>query len=251
MKAIVLRRRNVGEADRLLTLFTDQKGKVVARAKSVRIPTAKQGGKLEPFYLIEPYLVGSRAVQVMASAEILEGFPAIHTDLSKYGTASYFAEMVDALSGEYEKNEAVFDLTLESLRLLEARAVPPIAIRAFELKLVAALGYQPELSKCVVGEEQIGGDKHKSPVTNVSFSIELGGLLCPEHAERYPGKKISWGTVVTLRKMLDQDLAATAKMALTKEVSEEVKSLIADFLRYHVAPKLKSPKVLQSLLENS
>jgi DNA repair protein RecO (recombination protein O) len=246
VKAIVLRRRNVGEADRLLTLFTDEKGKVVARAKSVRIPTAKQGGKLEPFYVIDPYLVGSRAVQILASAEIVETFPKIHTDLSKWGTATLFAEMTDTLTGEHEKHTAVFDLLLEALRLTESRVVPPIATSAFEIKLVSALGYQPELDKCVVGEENIS-----QKMTYVSFSIELGGIICSDHAERYQGKKISWGTVVALRKMIEQDLSKTAKMALTKQVSDEVKSLIFDFLRYHVAPKLKSPKVLESLLAHS
>lgn len=243
-KGIILRRRNVGEADRLYSILTLGKGKVNAKARGVRRVTSKQSGHLEPFYLTSFHLVGTKRVDIITSAIVEESFPAIHRDLAKIGLASRLVELVDAFTEPNQPVPAVFELLHQALTTIETnepRRLSAFFPRIFDLKLVSELGYQPELERCVVGEEKY------SSLQSYQFSINLGGLVCPDHQAKHAGMPISREGIVALRKIINLPFKDTVKIDLPKKQIKELDELIRRFLEYHLDPKLKSPKVAKDL----
>src|SRR3990172_7005449 len=93
-KGIILRRRNVGEADRLYSILTVGRGKIFAKARGVRRVTSKQSGHLEPFYVTSFLLISPQGTHIIGQALVEESFPSIHGNLEKIGLASRLVELV-------------------------------------------------------------------------------------------------------------------------------------------------------------
>ena len=115
--AIVLKHRDYGEADRLLTIYTRQKGKLIVIAKGVRKVRSKKGGHLEPFTHTSLQLAAGRTWNLVSQAEAQDFFPNLTADLEKLGYASYAVELVDRFAYEEEENPQIFTL-LKDLSLI-------------------------------------------------------------------------------------------------------------------------------------
>ena len=179
-RAIVLKRRDQGEADRILTVFTPNMGKRTLMARGVRKTASRKAGHLEPFTYTALMLAKGKTWDIVTQAETVASFRALREDLDKTAHAYYFAELVDAFTQEHDSHPELFDLLLHSLEWLETSASPPLLARWFELRLLRLTGFQPQLFRCVECGEEI------QPVTNY-FSLEQGGVLCPKHGEGVRG----------------------------------------------------------------
>lgn len=115
---IVLARKNFGEADRILSLFTKDKGRISIMAKGVRRPTSKKRGHIELFNLIGFQGVKSSGMDIMTETEIINDFKLSGESLKKISLAYYFCEVTGRITNEYEPNSAIYDLLLESLKKL-------------------------------------------------------------------------------------------------------------------------------------
>ncbi|MGD8605174.1 MAG: DNA repair protein RecO, partial [Anaerolineales bacterium] len=103
-EAVVLRRFNLGEADRLLTLYTLRYGKVKAIAKGVRRPKSRKAGHLEPFTHVQLMLARGRELDIITQAEAMDSYPQLREDLVRIGQASYVIELADAFTVERDEN---------------------------------------------------------------------------------------------------------------------------------------------------
>ena len=101
-ESITLRRSDLGEADRILTLYTREHGKRRAVAKSVRRPQSRLAGHIELFTHAEVFLAVGTNLDVLTQATAIEVFPAIADDLARFARASWAAELVDRLTPEEE-----------------------------------------------------------------------------------------------------------------------------------------------------
>ncbi len=111
-EAIVLRQQALGEADRIVTLFTREYGKLRAAAKGIRRPASRLGGRLEPFTHARLLLARGRTLDVIAQAEIVEAFAGVRADLIRSAYAAYVAELVDRGLADRDPHQEVFALTL-------------------------------------------------------------------------------------------------------------------------------------------
>ena len=100
---------DLGEADRIVTLYSRDDGKVRAVAKGVRRTTSRSAGHLEPFTLSDVLLAVGRELDVISQADTLDAFRAVREDLVLTTHAYYLAEMVDLLTEDRMENRAVFD----------------------------------------------------------------------------------------------------------------------------------------------
>src|SRR4030042_4526114 len=98
--AVILRRRNWGEADRILTLFTPLRGKIRVRAVGVRKPASRKAGHLELFHRATLFLAKGRDFDIVTQAETLEAYPRLREDLARSEAASHAAQILDRLSPE-------------------------------------------------------------------------------------------------------------------------------------------------------
>jgi len=247
-KGIILRRTDISEADRLVTVFTDTEGKIKIKAKGVRWLFSKNRGHLELFSYSDLVIAEGKEVDVLVSAYTIESFKKIRDDLKKTAEAYYLAEICDKMTVEKEKNEYIFNLLLDTLRFLDTLApslLPSFASSLtsfFELNLLSALGFRPELSLCVHCRKKL------QPISNF-FSYKLGGVICPACSLRHDPKslKIEKDALKALRIFLSYNLETALKLKIDEQKAQVIKTISEGFLRYIAEREFKSSKFIKSV----
>jgi DNA repair protein RecO (recombination protein O) len=171
-EAIVLRGIRFGEADRVLHLYTPDRGRVSAIAKGVRRAKSRFGGRLEPFFRLDLVLYEGRSdLLTVTSAETLAGHPRLRESGAALDGAARACDAVSRLFADGEAHPGVYHLLANQLSLLDRdprRATRATAL-AFRLKLLLAAGFAPQLAACA----SCGEREHL-----VGFSGAAGGVVC-------------------------------------------------------------------------
>ena len=146
VSAIVLKRRDQGEADRLLTVFTRDRGKVTLLAKGVRRQASRKAGHIEPFTQVDLLVAKGKSLDLVTQAETVAAHRALREDLWRSTWASYVAELADVFTLDHDPQALLFDLLAETLDRLNGDADPALCARYYELHLLGLVGYQPSFS---------------------------------------------------------------------------------------------------------
>jgi DNA repair protein RecO (recombination protein O) len=171
-EAIVLRQRRLGEADRVLTLFTPGHGKLDVKAKGVRKTTSRMSGHLQPLTRCALQLAQGHAGDVVAGCETLESFQSLRDDLDRLSRALYAAELVDRLTPERSPAFATYRLLAETLRRLAEADDPDMVLRFTEMRLLDQAGFRPQLDACAACGGGIAPERQ-------AFAPDAGGAVCP------------------------------------------------------------------------
>ncbi len=244
--AIVLKRTDFGEADRLLTLFTRDLGKIRAIAKGARKPTSRKSGHVELFTHTTLLVAKGRHLDIVTQAETLEAFMPLRENLDRLGFAYYLAELVDQFLEENVENPPLFDELLDALRSLgDAKTDPALLARYFELHLLKNVGYQPQLFNCANCSRAIAAE-------GCYFSAEMGGLLDPECAEKTAERgrdhqPISPNALKILQYLQTREWATANGMREDADVLIEVEILMRRYITHHLERNLKSVEFLNTL----
>jgi len=175
-EAVVLRSMRYGEADRILHLYTRNRGRVSAIAKGVRRSRSRFGGRLEPFFRLQIELHEGRGeLLTVTGAQTVEAYARLRADARALDGASRACDAVGRLFETSEPHPGVFHLLCRQLALLDGgaggmgAAASLAAALAFRLKLLLAAGLAPQLSACA----SCGEREHL-----VGFSGAAGGVVC-------------------------------------------------------------------------
>lgn len=139
-EGIILKRSNFGEADRLLTIFTKNHGKLRVIAKGVRRITSRRGGSLELFNYVSVYLNNGKNLDNVSEVEILNHFTNWRKNIKAVGVAYYLCELVDKLTAEGQEHYQVFELLVNSLSELGNSNYTELVVN-FEKQLLTELGF--------------------------------------------------------------------------------------------------------------
>ncbi len=142
-EGVVLARRNFGEADRILVLYTKNFGKISLLAKGIRRPKSKKRGHVEVFNKIKFQAVLGRGLDIMTEAEVIENFKEIRGSLRRISLAYYLMEVVGRITHEGEEKTEVYDLLLDSLQKLKSAKMLKKLRLNFITDLLITLGYWP------------------------------------------------------------------------------------------------------------
>jgi len=172
-EAVVLRTFRYGEADRILHLYTAERGRVGAIAKGVRRVKSRFGGRLEPLFRVNLVLHQGRGeLCTVTQVETVAAHPALRERRDSLERASQACDAVLRLLDSEEPNPPAYNLLCRELQVLDQD--PAAATRAhalsFRLKLLLAAGFAPELAACATcgDRDHVGG-----------FSASAGGVVCP------------------------------------------------------------------------
>lgn len=138
-EGIILKRKDFGEADRVLTILTPRLGKIVVVARGVRRITSRRAGNVEILNRVRLHLFKAKTY-TLTEAESIETYPKIKANLVLVTTAFHVIELIDRLTVEEQWNQGLYELTVEMLQLLEANP-RQIFLRAFEVKVLNLLGF--------------------------------------------------------------------------------------------------------------
>ena len=230
IEAIILKRTDLGEADRVLTLFTPNKGKYHAIAKGIRRPISKKAGHLELLSHSQLQIALGRNLDIVTQAETLEVHRVLREDLDRLSAAVRLLEAVDQVAQERQPARRLYQMLLGALRALAARNAP-LLVAAFELKLLSLEGFHPRLDACASCD---------GPGPLVGFDLGLGGALCRSCGM---GAPVSRGALDAMGRILNGDLASALNEP-AGPVSHEVEQLATRALEHHLERRLRAAHVL-------
>ena len=241
VEAVVLRRISLGETDRIVTLFTRDKGKLNAIAKGARGPRSKLSGVTEPFTYFDGLLAQGQNLDVLTQAQVQQPFSAIRKDLERVGYASHFVEIVDAGIEERQRTPGLWDLLVAALCALEVSTTPDVLARAFELHALRVLGYEPHLFECVLDEAPV-----EEP--GAVFHPLRGGMLCARCAYRNRGGvPMGLETIAALRALASQPFLKAAQAEYHLRVRQELTRAMVPYLRHQLEAPLRALQFLDDI----
>ena len=239
--AIILHRTDFGEADRLLTVFTPERGKLRLLAKGVRKTTSRKAGHVELFMLTDLLVAHGRTWDIISQAEIVEPYRDLREDLDKTSQAYYLAELLDRFTEEHDANAPLFQLLTLTLAHLSHTTDPFLLLRYFELHLLSLTGFQPQLHFCVACGEAL------EPVENYFHFLD-GGALCPTHGQiRSNAEPLPLSVLKVLRFLQTESWEKVAKLQLTPVTRQQVEMLLFNYITFLLERRLKSVEFLRQL----
>jgi DNA repair protein RecO (recombination protein O) len=240
-EAVVLRRIDLGEADRLVVAYAPDHGKMRLVAKGVRRLKSRKAGHLEPFTRVRLLVARGRELNVITQAESLETFGALRRDLQRLGEASYVVELIDRFTLDEAGSRETYGLLIDTLtRLAEGRPGAAV-LRFFELRLLEEMGYRPEFFRCV----QCGAEVRPEAQ---AFAPVLGGVICPTCRRRHPAARpLGLEALKVLRHTSRSGFEAAAAPELRPAVRQEVEGHLEAYLTHLLERTLNSPRFLRQI----
>ena len=231
-RAIVLASRPLGEADRILRLFTRDLGRVDAVVKGVRKTTSKWGGRLEPFNVCDLMLYPGRSLYTVTQAQLVDVFLHLRGDREALTAAAVICEAVAGLTPMHEPEERVFALLRNTLKQLDEglrgpALQAPLLLGAL-LKLLYESGYMPVLDPCTscgAGARALG------------FSAARGGLVCEDCLE--DAVPITPEAIEAMRVAVELPLPGLRSAEPSAAVEEALRD-VHNLYSYHTGSRLRA-----------
>ena len=231
-EGIVLKTIKLGEADRIVTVFTRSHGKVRAVAKGVRKTKSRWGARLEPFTQVQLMIYKGRNLDTITGADIVRSFDEVRTDYHCLTAAAAFVEAVEKITPEREQAFPTYSLLLAGLDAL-GRGPCESIVPAFLVKLLSISGYHPSLTVCAgCGTEAgLGG-----------FSAAFGGAVCEDcwRSDR-DADRLGLERIALLDRLLADDFGVDAG-----DAAGELTHILRRYAEYHLERPLKSLHLLAS-----
>lgn len=230
-QGVVLRTHKLGEADRIITVLTRERGLVRAVAKGVRKTSSRFGGRLEPFMHVDLQFAEGRSLDIITQVETINPFARdLGSDYPSYTSGTAMLETAERLVGE-DGEPAVqqIQLLVGALKaLVSGRSAPGSILDSYQLRALAVAGFAPSFDACArCGQE----GPHRS------FHAPSGGMLCGDC--RVPGSAAPSPMAVALLGALlvgDWELVGACDDRSRREAS----SIVAAYLSWHLERGLRS-----------
>lgn len=244
--ALVLKRRNFGESDRLLTLLTPQHGRIEAIAKGARKPASRKTGHVELFTEVDVLLAKGRELHIVTQAEMRQPYLPIREDLVRGAYANYAAELLDRFTYSGDDSLAsLYTLLNQTFERLCTDDDPRRVIRYYELRVLDDVGFRPELRECVVTHALI------EPLDQY-FSYDGGGVVSRDGAARTAGLiELPLRTLKVLRHMQRSPYEQVAALALPEALHVDLERVMLGYLRYILESRLQSADFIRQVRQLS
>lgn len=226
---IILSKKDIGEADRIYTIYTKEAGKIQAKAVGARKQNAKLAGALENFTLADITVVKKNGTGKITSSIVENNFLNIKDNLDVIASVFRAAEIFDRLVGIGEKDEKTFNLLKDYLEAADElddkeKAKIEIISHGFIFKLLKELGYKIEINLCIGC-----GDRLKDQQN--FFGAEQGGIICQNCAASLKNASpASTNAIKLMRLFLSNNLKSLAKLKAGEKEIRELKLIFQTFL---------------------
>lgn len=257
-EAIILKHSDLGEADRILTLFTPRKGKYHAVAKGSRRPISKKAGHLELLCHSQLQIGVGRNLDIITQAQSIDSFRHMREELWHMTCAFYLAELVDRFIEDDAEHFNVYNLLLQALHVLDADAQElqeqraagnaqaendhnrtQLLLRYFEIYLLSFIGYEPLFRTCAHCNNELRPEEN-------GFTPSLGGALCPNCSHLW-GQRLSMNALKVLRLLQRTEWERVPRFHLDTRLHAEIENAMHGLLRFHLERDLKSWSFLEML----
>ncbi|MBA7572507.1 DNA repair protein RecO [subsurface metagenome] len=231
------------EADKIVTIYTKDYGKITAIVKGIRKTKSKFGSSLEILTHSIFLIYKGRNIDVVSQTEILESFFSISKEVIKFAFAANCVEVVNKLTEEREINIGLFNLLKEVLHYLRESNDPKLLTLSFKWQTMSILGYRPSLDHCCRCNKSVGDQKE------MYFNIKEGGLVCNNciAKDKEGGVKVSLYFNKLIRKILITSLSTISNATIPDKKMKELEKITDLYLAYHSEKSFKTDRFLKSL----
>ncbi len=235
-EAIVLRKVDYGEADRIITLLTRDRGKLAAVVKGARRSNSRLGPHLDSFACVDVMLASGRNLEVVTQVRQVTTTQPLRKDMIRAAHAAVIAELCDRILEDRSELAGLYQLArvaLDSASLASAEQARR-HLGYFLMQVLVLLGYRPQLGMCCNCQGTL-------PVAPARFDPGLGGLVC-RRCPQAPGEAIAVGVhaIKALRLAADGNGDLFMRLRLAEPALREVELAVESHLSYHVGRRLKS-----------
>ena len=238
-QGIVLGRRDLGDADRIVTIFTREFGRRQFVARGSRRPSSHLGPNIEIFSRVRILGVIGSSLHILSQAEEVESHPRLRTDLRAFAAAGWSVELLNGLSEDDTPSSGAYDALLTFLRGLDLKEGPPeVWLAALSLVLLRLHGYLPELSVCVECQKPVVPGKHL-------FASTAGGVICSNASHTENGQPLSVDALKVLRYVARDGFHAAARLQIDDVVRGEVHEVLRAYATTILEREIKSARMLQ------
>ena len=243
-KAVVIKHIPLGEADRLVTFFSEKFGKVRAIARGVRRYKSKMSGHLDTLNLVVISVGKGKGIDVITDVDTLDDHSKIKGDLKNISLATYLSELVESVSMEESPNEELFDVFVSTLNKLPDLDKYAEVLRYFEIKLLEFSGFAPELNNCLECFEPLSPADHY-------FSIDSGGLICFTCGRLSGNSKFSIkkNTIKVFRYFQKSSEEDSLSLMVPQTNVDELGYILNQYIKHVVGKDIKSTKFLDLILK--
>jgi DNA repair protein RecO (recombination protein O) len=242
---LVLKNINFGEADKIITLFSNNLGKIQVLAKGCRKPKSRLLSASQMFCLGEYVLFkGKGSMYILSQCDVQQTFYNLRTNLERLGAASYILNLCQEVIQEQEGNTPLFALTVSCLSLLcYSDTQSFVIVKAFEVKMLSIIGYKPHTTSCVLCSGDLNGQ--------IAFSTRLGGVACEECRSKDPySLKINHGTLNTLRYIQEMDIKKISRIKIGSNTMDELDRILTPFITQRLEKVFKSKDFMMTVSED-
>ena len=237
-RAVVLSSVDYGDSDKVVTLLTDERGRLAAFARGARKSRRRFAGVLEPFSLLEAQLCETRGDTFRLDAvELLDGFGELRVDLGRIARGAYASELCRELCREREPHPELFALLCRFLQALARGGADALGLMRFELAALAHAGLMPQLDRCA----RCG----VPALEQALFDPEHGGVVCPACAPGLLGTRISAEAARALATL--QRASTDEPFEVPARVRAEARAALSGFVAHHLGRRLKSYEFMRQM----
>lgn len=243
-EGIILKSIKLNEADKIVTIFTKDFGKIKGIVKGVRKTRSQFGSSMENLTIIKFLAYKGKNLITISQSEIINSFFPQSKDFFRYGLAINCSEIIDKLSAEEDLNPKLYDLFQNLLLLLKDEQNPILLTESFKWKLLAIMGYQPELRKCIHCHNLLKREKY------YIFDIPKGGVSCYNCLDEIGSFQVQVTDYLIrlLQRIFMVDLADIHNKCLSQIILSELSKITELFLKYHFEVENRSKYFLKNYL---
>ena len=242
IRGIVLRATDIRESDRMLTLFSMERGRLSVYARGARKQKSKFLSASQVFCHGEYLLHQRGGLLILGQADVIETFYPISGDILRYAHAAYACDLAAELVNEHEPSPELFSLLLNALYHYAYHRVDPAQVnRTYGLKLMDIAGYRPQLSHCLHCGKMVQA---------LRFDPLEGGVVCPECRAAWDrAGDIGPGTLKAMQFLLDSEFKQGLNLHLAPQAAEEMDRILDQYIESRIEKHLKSKDFLQKTLK--
>ena len=244
---INLKSYSISEADKIIVMYSKEKGLIKGVAKGIKKPASKLGGRMDMLVANKLMLNKGRNLDTICQAEAINTFFNLRRDMNKLFYAMYASEIVSNFGIENDPNsEEIFNLFysfLEKISKAEKKEHIMLCLLKFQLKIMNITGYSIELDSCVKCLEPLGKD-------DIYFSVENGGTLCKNCADGVSKRiKIPYKIKEFLYVISEEKFETTTKYdnLVTEKICDSCINLLKNYIEYYSPKRFKTVNILESI----
>src|SRR3989338_3789901 len=230
MLAIALNRRDYREFDQIISVYTEDYGKLDLLARGIKKITSKHAALVEPFALADIVVAHGKEIDHLAKVQVIDYFARIREDLLKSVAARYSVSLVEKLTHARERDEKIFSSLKSWLDFLNrTHSYNSLLVEGYIVTLLHCLGYTPELERCVVCGRKDG----------LTFFCASGGGVacetCGEEKKKAGEQVFGFGGEdrQTLRLLLSGDWTIVNAVRLEQNAADRIHRVVHEFLQFH------------------